>query len=82
MFRREGGNMMLNPYIHEQPAATKQHDLLEAAERSRLVAQARQHRSQRQPFRLRLSWLDVERCLSPLNTAAATRSGLSERRAA
>ena len=47
--------MILNSYIHQQLAAAHRRDLLEAAEQSRLIAQARQRRSERQrlplPFR-------------------------------
>ena len=47
--------MILSSYIHQQLAAAHRRDLLEAAEQSRLIAQARQRRSKRQrlplPFR-------------------------------
>ena len=44
--------MILHSYIHERLAAAHRRDLLEAAEQSRLVAQARQRRSERQRFPL------------------------------
>ena len=44
--------MMLSSYIHEQLAAAHRRDLLEPAEQSRLIAQARQRRSERQRFPL------------------------------
>ena len=44
--------MILSSYIHEQLAAAHRRDLLEAADRSRLIAQARQRRSERQRFPL------------------------------
>ena len=44
--------MILSSYIHEQLAAAHRRDLLEAAEQSRLIAQARQRRSERQRFPL------------------------------
>jgi hypothetical protein len=51
--------MILNSYIHQQWAAAHRRDLVEAAERGRLAAQARQgrqHSSARQPFRLAFRW--------------------------
>lgn len=44
--------MILSSYIHEQLAAAHRRDLLEAAEQSRLIAQARQRRSERHRFPL------------------------------
>jgi len=44
--------MILSSYIHQQLAAARRRDLLEAAEQSRLIAQARQRRSERQRFAL------------------------------
>ena len=44
--------MILSSYIHQQLAAAHRRDLLEAAEQSRLIAQARQRRSERQRFPL------------------------------
>ena len=44
--------MILSSYIHERLAAAHRRDLLEAAEQSQLIAQARQRRSERQRFPL------------------------------
>ena len=59
--------MILSSYIHEQLAAARRRDLLEAADQSRLIAQARQHRSERRRFPLPFRrpaprrWTTVER---------------------
>jgi hypothetical protein len=42
--------MILNSYIHQQLAAARRRDLVEAAERSRLGAQADEHEGARHPF--------------------------------
>ena len=44
--------MSLSSYIHEQLAAAHRRELLEAADQSRLIAQARERRSERQRFPL------------------------------
>ena len=44
--------MILGSYIHEPLAAAHRRDLLDAADQSRLVAQARRRRSERQRFPL------------------------------
>jgi hypothetical protein len=45
--------MMFSSYIHEQLAAAHRRDLLEAAERARLIARVHEHRGERQRFQLR-----------------------------
>lgn len=42
-----GGEMTLNTYIHQQLAAVHKRDLLEAADRARLAAQARHNAAPR-----------------------------------
>ncbi len=44
--------MALNTYIHQQLAAVRRRDLLEAADRSRLAAQARHTAAPRRPHEL------------------------------
>jgi hypothetical protein len=45
---------ILNTHIHEQVAAAHRRDLLEAADRARLAAQARPRLNARRPFRWRV----------------------------
>ena len=42
--------MILNSYVHQQLAAARRSELLEAAARSRLGARAHEHKAARHPF--------------------------------
>lgn len=73
--------MTLNSQINEQVATAHRHDLLGAADRNRLAAQARQHRATlaaRQPSR-RARWPGLHRraasrpCVRASSPRAATR---------
>jgi hypothetical protein len=67
--------MSLSSYIHEQLAAAHRRELLDAADHSRLIAQAREQRSERQRFPLPSRgpaprrWTIVEPRLSEFSTA-------------
>jgi hypothetical protein len=48
--------MILNPYIHDQLAATRRHDLLDARARCRVASPARRHPSARRVFEWAFRW--------------------------